>query len=102
MDYVILSVTLLAIGIYGLVTKRNLLKVLISVEVIASAASLNFAVFASMAGNPLGQAFMVLALSVDTTLTAIVIALVVVAYRELGTIDIWSLSKLVKKGRDEN
>ncbi len=102
MDYVILSVTLLAIGIYGLVTKRNLLKVLISVEVIAAAASLNFVVFASMVGNPLGQAFMVLALSVDTTLTAIVIALVVVAYRELGTIDIWSLSKIVKKGREQD
>jgi len=101
MDYIILSLTLLAIGICGLVTKRNLLKALISVEIIAAAASLNFAVFSSMSGNPLGQAFMVLALSVDTTLTAIIIALVIVAYRELKTIDIWTLSKISKARREK-
>ncbi|KYH41949.1 MAG: NAD(P)H-quinone oxidoreductase subunit 4L [Candidatus Bathyarchaeota archaeon B26-2] len=94
MDYVILSMTLLAVGIYGLVTKRNLLKVLISIEIIAAAASMNFVAFASMVGGSLGQAFLILALSVDTTLTAIIIALVVVAYRDLGTIDIWALSRL--------
>jgi NADH:ubiquinone oxidoreductase subunit K len=37
MDYIILSVTLLAVGIYGLLTKRHLVKVLISIEIIASA-----------------------------------------------------------------
>ncbi|HDN02244.1 MAG TPA: hypothetical protein ENF42_04630, partial [Candidatus Bathyarchaeota archaeon] len=75
--------------------------VLISVEIIASAASLNFAVFSSLRGSNLGQAFMVLALSVDTTLTAIVIALVIVAYRELKTIDIWALSRLSKARREK-
>jgi len=85
---------LLAVGIYGLVTKRNLLKMLISIEMIAAAASMNFVVFASIAGDSLGQAFLILALSVDTAMTAIVVALVLVAYRELKVLDVWDLSKL--------
>ena len=94
MNYIVLSLTLLAVGAYGLVTKRNLLKMLISIEMIAAAASMNFVVFASIAGDSLGQAFLMLALSVDTAMTAIVVALVLVAYRELKVLDVWDLSKL--------
>ncbi|OYT48250.1 NADH-quinone oxidoreductase subunit K [Candidatus Bathyarchaeota archaeon ex4484_231] len=97
MEYVILSLTLLMFGIYGLLTKRNLLKTLISIEMIAAAASMNFVVFASAVGNGLGQAFLMLALSVDTAITAIVIALVLMAYREQKILDIWDLSKLREK-----
>lgn len=97
MEYIVLSLTLLAVGIYGLVMKRNLLKMLISIEMIAVAASMNFVLFASIAGQELGQVFLVLALSVDTAMTAIVIALVLVAYRELKILDIWDLSKLKEK-----
>jgi len=94
MEYIILSLVLLAIGIYGLVTKRNLLKVLMSIELIAAAASMNFVVFSFLVGDQLGQVFFILALSVDTAMTAVVIALVLIAYREHGILDVWELSKL--------
>jgi len=94
LNYIVLSLTLLAVGVYGLVKKHNLLKILISIEMIAAAASMNFVVFASIAGDSLGQAFLMLALSVDTAMTAIVVALVLVAYRELKVLDVWDLSKL--------
>ncbi|RJS91804.1 NADH-quinone oxidoreductase subunit NuoK [Candidatus Bathyarchaeota archaeon] len=94
MEYIILSLILLAIGIYGLVMKRNLLKILMSIEIIAAAASMNFVIFGSMAGDQLGQVFFILALSVDTVITAVVIALVLIAYREYGILDVWDLSKL--------
>ncbi|HIE18660.1 TPA: NADH-quinone oxidoreductase subunit NuoK [Candidatus Bathyarchaeota archaeon] len=100
MEYVILSLVLLAIGIYGLIAKRNLLKVLISIELIAAAASMNFVIFSSVLGDKLGQVFLILALSVDTAITAVVIALVLIAYREHGIIDVWELSRL-KKSRGE-
>jgi len=100
MEYLILSLVLLAIGIYGLVAKRNLLKVLMSIEIIAAAASMNFVVFSSLIGDQLGQVFLILALSVDTAITAVVIALVLIAYREHGITDVWELSKL-KRSRGE-
>ena len=97
MEYIILSLVLLAIGVYGLVTKRNLLKVLMSIEIIAAAANMNFVVFSSIVGDQLGQVFFILALSVDTAMTAVVIALVLISYREHGILDVWELSKLKKE-----
>ena len=69
MDFVILSLVMLAIGIYGLLTNRQLLKVFISVELIATAATLNFVMLASSMGIGLGQAFLVLAFSTDTAVS---------------------------------
>jgi NADH:ubiquinone oxidoreductase subunit K len=89
MDYVILSMTLLAIGIFGLLTKRHLLKVLISVELIATAASMNFVLLASSLNKALGEAF-----STDTCVTTIVLALLVIASKKYGTCDIRKLAKL--------
>ncbi|MDH5375275.1 MAG: NADH-quinone oxidoreductase subunit K [Candidatus Bathyarchaeota archaeon] len=94
MDYVILSMTLLAIGIYGLLTKRHLLKVLISVELIATAASMNFVLLASSLNKALGEAFLILAFSTDTCVTGIILALLVIASKKYGTCDIRKLAKL--------
>lgn len=94
MEYIILSMSLLAIGIYGLTTKYDLIKLLISIELITIAASMNFVIFASSMNDALGQAFMILAFSVDTCITAVALALVIIVYRKLGTLDIRELSKL--------
>jgi len=94
MDYVILSVTLLAIGIYGLLTKRHLLKVLISIELIAMAASMNFVLLASSLDRALGETFLILAFSTDTCVTAIVLGLLVVVSKKYGTCDISKLMEL--------
>jgi len=64
MDYVILSIVILGIGVYGLLTNRQLIKVFISIELIAVGATLNFVMLTSTAGQGLGQAFLILALLV--------------------------------------
>jgi NADH:ubiquinone oxidoreductase subunit K len=97
MDYVILSMTLLAIGIYGLLTKPHLLKVLISIELMATAASMNFVLLASPLNKTLGEAFLILAFSTDTCVTAIVLALLVVVSKKYGTADIRKLVKLDRR-----
>ena len=57
-DYLILSLTLLGIALYGLLTRRNLLKVLISIELLAFAASMNFIMLATPnVDQNLGQVF---------------------------------------------
>ena len=93
MDFVILSLVLLAIGVYGLLTKRHLLKVFISVELIATAATLNFVMLSSSAGKGIGEAFLVLAFSTDTAVSAVILALLVVVHKKYGISDI---SELVK------
>ena len=93
MDYIILSLTILAIGIIGLVTKHDLIKMLISIEMMTAAATMNFVVFGSLMENSLGQPFMMLALSVDACVTAVALALAITIYKKLNIRDIRELSE---------
>ena len=96
MDYIILSITLLAIGIYGLLTQRHMLKILVSIELVATGASINFVLLTSGINKSLGEAFLVLAFSTDTCVAAIILALLVVISKKYGTLDIGELVKLEK------
>jgi NADH:ubiquinone oxidoreductase subunit K len=91
MDFVILSLVMIAIGIFGLLTKRNLLKVFVSIELIAVGATLNFVTLAASAGNGLGQAFVILAFSTDTAVSAVILAVLLVIHRKYRTSDITEL-----------
>jgi len=101
MDFVILSLAILAIGIYGLLTNRNLLKAFISIELIAIAATLNFVTLSSAAGVGLGQAFLVLAFSTDTAVSAVILALLVIVSRKYGTGDLRQILKMESKEESE-
>jgi NADH:ubiquinone oxidoreductase subunit K len=94
MDYIILSVTILAIGVVGLVTKHDLIKMLIAIELMTSAATLNFVVFGSLMDNSLGQAFSILALSVDACVTAVALALAIAIFKKLNIRDVRDLSEV--------
>jgi NADH:ubiquinone oxidoreductase subunit K len=99
-DFVILSLVMLGVGIYGLLTNRQLLKVFISVELIATAATLNFVMLATSSGVGLGQAFLILAFSTDTAVSGIILALLVIVSKKYGTSD---MGKIIEKmqGKDE-
>ena len=101
MDFVILSLVLLAIGVYGLLTKRHLLKVFISVELIATAGTLNFVMLASQAGIGVGEAFLVLAFSTDTAVSAVILALLVFVNKKYGVTDISDLVKISTSTKEE-
>ncbi|NLF88928.1 NADH-quinone oxidoreductase subunit K [Candidatus Bathyarchaeota archaeon] len=101
MDYVILSLVMLLIGIYGLLTNRQLLKVFISIELIATAATLNFIMLASP--NGVGQALLILAFSVDTAVSAVILALLVIVSKRYGTSDISKIvAKMQEKAEEES
>ncbi|MCW3999382.1 MAG: NADH-quinone oxidoreductase subunit K [Candidatus Bathyarchaeota archaeon] len=99
MDFVILSVVMLAIGIYGLLTNRQLLKVFISIELIATAATLNFVMLSSAMGIGLGEAFLVLAFATDTAVSGVILALMVIVSKRYGTSDI---SKIIKQMQEKS
>ena len=94
MDFIILSVTILAIGIVGLVTKHDLIKMLIAIEMITAAATMNFVVFGSLMDNALGQSFSILALSVDACVTAVALALAIAIFKKLNVRDLRDLSDM--------
>ena len=103
MDFVILSLVMLAIGVYGLLTNRQLLKVFISVELIATAATLNFVMLTSSAGVGLGQAFLILAFSTDTAVSGVILALLVIVSKKYGTSDMDKIIQMLQeKGESED
>ena len=101
MDYIILSVTILAIGIVGLVTRHDLIKMLISIEMITAAATMNFVVFGSLMGDSFGQAFSILALSVDACVTAVALALAISIFKNLNIRDVRDLSELNEESSEQ-
>jgi len=97
MDFVILSLVMIAIGVYGLLTKRDLLKIFMSVELITLGATLNFVMLNSSLGIGLGEAFLILTFSTDTAISGIVLALLVIVSKKYGTSDINEILKMTQK-----
>jgi NADH-quinone oxidoreductase subunit K len=93
-DYIILSVAILGIGVIGLVARHDLIKMLIAIEMITAAATMNFVIFGSLVDDSFGEAFSILALSVDACVTAVALALAVAIYRKLKIRDVRDLSEL--------
>lgn len=87
----ILSAILFAIGMYGILRRKNAIIVLMSVEIILNAAIMNFVAFSSYAwrgGDSSGQVFALMAIAVAAAEAAIGLAMFIVFYRSHGTIEI--------------
>ena len=63
-DFVIVSVALLAIGIYGLSVKRNFIRMLFAIEIIINAANLNLVAFARFLPHSGGQTFALFSIAI--------------------------------------
>ena len=84
----ILSALLFCIGLYGILTRRNAIIVLMSVEIILNAAILNLVAFASYANDPSGQVFALLAIAIAAGEAAIGLAVFLNVYVTHGTIEL--------------
>ena len=101
-DYVIVSAMLFGIGVYGLVTKRNALRLLFAVELMINAANLNFVAFGQYlpftsgtpAPNALGQTFVLFSIALAAAEAAVILAIVVVAYRLHQDVDVSELKSM--------
>lgn len=87
-DFVLVSAVLFAIGIYGLVVKRNAIRMLFSIEIIANAANLNLIVFARDLHNVQGQVFALFSIAIAAAEVAVGLGIVIIAYRLYKEIDV--------------
>ncbi len=83
---------LFLIGAVGIVVRRNLLFVLMSLEVMLNAAGLAFVAASALHGEPDGQIFFLFILPVASAEVAIGLALAVLIYRKFRTLDLWSIA----------
>ena len=79
----LVATALFSIGIYGLVTRRQAVALLLSIEVMANAANLVFVAFARYGGAP-GHPLVLFALAITVAEVAVGLALVLLLYRRHG------------------
>ena len=87
-DYIIVSVVLVAIGIYGLVVKRNAVRMLFSLEIIANAANLTLIAFSRNLSNAQGQVFALFSIAIAAAEVAVGLGIIIIAYRLYKEIDV--------------
>jgi len=81
-----LSSALFAIGVFGVLTRRNAIAILLSIELILNAASLNFVVLGQAFGHPQGQAFALFVIALAACEAAVGLAIVLGLYRTANTV----------------
>ena len=84
--YLFLSLALFLIGAIGVITRRNVIIVLMSIELILNAVNINLVAFSSFLGDLVGQVFALIVLTVAAAEAAIGLAIVVAFYRNRGSI----------------
>jgi NADH-quinone oxidoreductase subunit K len=92
-----LSATLLAIGLFGILTRRNFILLLIAVEIAMNAAILNFVYFAGFSGTAhglSGQAIAVVLVGLAATEVAVGLAIVLALNRQRGSINVGDATTL--------
>ncbi len=90
------SLMLLAIGLYGILTKRNMLRIIMALEVAFQAGNLNIIAFAYHFSlfDVIGRAAVIILIATEACVLSVMLAVMVGIFRTYGTIDVSKLRKL--------
>ena len=83
-----ISAVLFAIGVVGVLTRRNALILFMCVELMLNAVNLTFVALSRLHGGTLGQAFVVFVMTVAAAESAVGLAIIIAVYRHFGTVDL--------------
>jgi NADH-quinone oxidoreductase subunit K len=83
-----ISALLFAIGVVGVLTRRNALILFMCVELMLNAVNLTFVALSRLHGGTVGQAFVIFVMTVAAAEAAVGLAIVIAVYRHFGTVDL--------------
>ncbi|GJL62058.1 MAG: NADH-quinone oxidoreductase subunit K [Nitrospirales bacterium] len=86
--YVVLSGLIFLIGLVGVLTRRNIIIILLSIELMLNATNINFVAFSAYLGNLSGQVFVFFALTVAAAEVAVGLAIIIALYRHTPSINV--------------
>ena len=94
--YLVPAVVMFACGLYGFITRKNLIAILISLELMLNAADLNFVIFNRylFPGQLEGMMFTLFAIAIAAAETALAIAIIINIYRAVGNTNINEINKM--------
>tara|TARA_B100001971_G_scaffold91249_1_gene84166 strand:+ start:1066 stop:1377 length:312 start_codon:yes stop_codon:yes gene_type:complete len=93
--YLILAATIFTIGVVGIfLNRKNIIVILMSIELMLLAVNINLVSFSIYLNDLTGQIFAIFILTVAAAETAIGLAIIVIYYRNSGTIRVQEIDKL--------
>lgn len=92
--YVALSAILFAVGLFGVVTRKNAVVILMSLELMLNAANLAFVAFSRHWGNLDGQVFTFFVIAVAAAEAAVALSIIIALFRIRGSVTLDDVSEL--------
>ena len=94
-SYLFVAAILFSLGVFGVITRRNGIAVLMGVELILNAANVNFIAFSRFGGmNPDGHVFGMLVIVMAAAEAAVALAIIINIYNNMNTINVDQASQL--------
>jgi NADH:ubiquinone oxidoreductase subunit K len=93
-NFLLLAAALFSIGVYGVIARRNAVMVLMSIELILNAVTLNLVAFALMNGAIDGQVFALFVIAIAAAEVGVGLAMVLMIYRSRRSISLDELSEM--------
>jgi NADH:ubiquinone oxidoreductase subunit K len=87
-QFLLLGAALFAIGVYGVIARRNGVAVLMSIELILNAVNINLIAFSAMHGDLSGQVFALFVIAVAAAEVGVGLAIVLAIYRNRRSVDL--------------
>jgi NADH-quinone oxidoreductase subunit K len=92
--YLVLSAILFTVGVTGVLMRRNVIIILLSVELMLTAVNLNFIAFSHFTQNPVGQVFVFFVMTVAAAETALGLAIVIALFKNLETVNVDEINQM--------
>lgn len=94
--YLIPSMIMFCCGVYGFLTRKNMIAMLISLELMLNSVDINFAVFNRylFPGQLEGMMFSLFAIAIAAAETAVAIAIIINIYRSVRNVDVTGLTQM--------
>ncbi len=93
-NFLLLAAALFCLGVYGVLTRRNGVMVLMSVELILNAVNINLVAFGAFQDNVQGDVFAVFVIAVAAAEVGVGLAMVLLMYRNRQSIDFTEVDML--------
>ena len=93
-SYLLISIIIFTIGVYGIITQRSGIKILMCIELLLNSANLNLVAFSSYNGNATGQVFAIFSIAIGAAEAAIGFAILVALFRLRDTINLDNINIL--------
>ena len=87
-EFLLLAAVLFCIGVYGVISRRNGVMVLMSIELILNSVNINLVAFSAMTGAVSGQVFALFVIAVAAAEVGVGLAIVLAIFRNCSTVDL--------------